>query len=219
MGKQKRIFYIIVALCPFHRFSVFSVVFRISALVSQYSYKDYDLIYCIIWSFRLCIFCGKKDDSFTDEGLDIHYWKHCPMLRRCAECKQVGWYILWQVFCLFEWSAQIMFYHQIKPKDLVDSFALCSQVVEIASLTEHLLSECENKSKFSQCPRCSEAVPTEELTQHVQGSTCNCESSVHCCFMPLVKMFFVMKSWSLLYLFVYGVFSSKDCIFYIGKWR
>ncbi|XP_030589326.1 centrosomal protein of 104 kDa isoform X2 [Archocentrus centrarchus] len=83
---------------------------------------------------NFCIFCGKKDESFTEEGLDLHYWKHCPMLRRCDECRQV---------------------------------------VEIASLTEHLLGDCENRSKFSQCTLCSEAVATEDLTHHVPGPTCN----------------------------------------------
>ncbi|XP_019718495.1 centrosomal protein of 104 kDa isoform X2 [Hippocampus comes] len=82
---------------------------------------------------NLCIFCGKTDGSFTEDGLDLHYWKHCPMLRRCDECRQV---------------------------------------VEISSFTEHLLNECESRSKFSQCLRCSEAVATEELTRHVQGTTC-----------------------------------------------
>ncbi|XP_071059928.1 centrosomal protein of 104 kDa isoform X3 [Pseudochaenichthys georgianus] len=90
---------------------------------------------------NLCIFCGKKDESFTEDGLDLHYWKHCPMLRRCDECRQV---------------------------------------VEIASLTEHLLGECESRSRFSQCPRCSEAVAPEDLTRHVQGPACNgLEGSPH----------------------------------------
>ncbi|XP_063319687.1 centrosomal protein of 104 kDa isoform X2 [Pelmatolapia mariae] len=83
---------------------------------------------------NLCIFCSKKDESFTEDGLDLHYWKHCPMLRRCDECRQV---------------------------------------VEIASLTEHLLGECENRSKFSQCPLCSEAVASEDLAHHAQGPGCN----------------------------------------------
>ncbi|KAM9752018.1 centrosomal protein of 104 kDa isoform 2-T2 [Menidia menidia] len=83
---------------------------------------------------NLCIFCGKRDDSFTEDGLDLHYWKQCPMLRRCDECRQV---------------------------------------VEIASITEHLLGECEKSSKFSQCQRCTEAVATEDLTSHVQGPNCN----------------------------------------------
>ncbi|XP_005730787.1 centrosomal protein of 104 kDa isoform X2 [Pundamilia nyererei] len=83
---------------------------------------------------NLCIFCGKKDESFTEDGLDLHYWKHCPMLQRCDECRQV---------------------------------------VEIASLTEHLLGECENRSKFSHCPLCSEAVASEDLVHHAQGPGCN----------------------------------------------
>ncbi|KAK2851131.1 hypothetical protein Q5P01_007407 [Channa striata] len=87
-----------------------------------------------IYLKKYCIFCEKKDESFTEDGLDIHYWIQCPMLRRCDECKQV---------------------------------------VEIASLTEHLLGECESRSKFSQCSRCSEAVATEDLARHVQGSACN----------------------------------------------
>ncbi|XP_029011867.1 centrosomal protein of 104 kDa isoform X2 [Betta splendens] len=83
---------------------------------------------------NLCIFCGQKDETFTEDGLDLHYWKHCPMLRRCDECRQV---------------------------------------VEIAGLTEHLLGECERRLRFSHCPRCSEAVATEDLARHVQGPACN----------------------------------------------
>ncbi|CAN9515724.1 unnamed protein product [Ophioblennius macclurei] len=95
---------------------------------------DEDVQQSIQYLDNLCIFCGKKDESFTEDGLDLHYWKHCVMLRRCEEC---------------------------------------GQVVEIASFTEHLLGECENRSKFSKCPRCSEAVTTEELTDHMQSPNCN----------------------------------------------
>nr|XP_033777719.1 centrosomal protein of 104 kDa isoform X2 [Geotrypetes seraphini] len=83
---------------------------------------------------KLCIFCGERDESFTEEGLDLHYWKHCPMLKRCEHCKQV---------------------------------------VEIASLTEHLLTECDKKDTFGKCQFCSEAIPKEELTEHVKAKTCN----------------------------------------------
>uniref|UniRef100_A0A3B4B522 Centrosomal protein of 104 kDa n=1 Tax=Periophthalmus magnuspinnatus TaxID=409849 RepID=A0A3B4B522_9GOBI len=82
----------------------------------------------------LCIFCGRRDEGFTEDGLDRHYWKHCPMLRLCDHCKQV---------------------------------------VEISSLTEHLLGECESQSSFSQCPQCSEAVPFEEIRSHMEGPHCN----------------------------------------------
>ncbi|KAM9476276.1 centrosomal protein of 104 kDa isoform 2-T3 [Clarias gariepinus] len=83
---------------------------------------------------NLCIFCGERDKSFTEEGLDLHYWKHCPMLYRCLQCRQV---------------------------------------VEIASLTEHLLSECEHKADFAQCPHCSEAIIINKLTEHAQSTACN----------------------------------------------
>ncbi|KAK4472787.1 hypothetical protein MN116_004006 [Schistosoma mekongi] len=38
---------------------------------------------------KTCIFCGEQNDAFTEEGLDLHYWKSCPMLHRCPNCKQV----------------------------------------------------------------------------------------------------------------------------------
>ncbi|XP_025081009.1 centrosomal protein of 104 kDa-like isoform X2 [Pomacea canaliculata] len=82
----------------------------------------------------ICIFCGERNEAFTEEGLDIHYWKSCPMLKRCANCKQV---------------------------------------VEIATYTEHVLTECEAKSNFGKCPRCSEAIPHAELDQHIADKTCN----------------------------------------------
>ncbi|XP_059170552.1 centrosomal protein of 104 kDa-like isoform X3 [Physella acuta] len=83
---------------------------------------------------NICIFCGERNESFTEEGLDIHYWKNCPMLKRCTNCKQV---------------------------------------VEIATYTDHVLNECEAKSNFSKCPRCSEAIPKPEYDQHVSEKSCN----------------------------------------------
>ncbi|XP_075406491.1 centrosomal protein of 104 kDa [Tenrec ecaudatus] len=83
---------------------------------------------------NLCIFCGERNEAFTEEGLDLHYWKHCLMLTRCDHCKQV---------------------------------------VEIASLTEHLLTECDRKDGFGKCYRCSEAVLKEELPRHIKAKDCN----------------------------------------------
>nr|XP_005167010.1 centrosomal protein of 104 kDa isoform X1 [Danio rerio] len=91
---------------------------------------------------NLCIFCGERDESFTEDGLDLHYWKHCPMLQRCLQCRQV---------------------------------------VEIASLTEHLLTECERRTDFSQCPLCSEALMRDKLTEHAQSTACNPPSSDENC--------------------------------------
>ncbi|XP_078696734.1 centrosomal protein of 104 kDa-like isoform X3 [Branchiostoma floridae x Branchiostoma belcheri] len=82
---------------------------------------------------NMCIFCGERNESFTEEGLDLHYWKSCPMLRRCQHCKQV---------------------------------------VEIAGLTEHLLTECDQSDNFQQCPRCTEAIPKEEYDEHNRLKQC-----------------------------------------------
>ncbi|NXI83559.1 CE104 protein, partial [Rhipidura dahli] len=83
---------------------------------------------------NLCIFCGERNKSFTEEGLDLHYWKHCPMLTRCEHCKQM---------------------------------------LEIASLTEHLLTDCDKRDSFGKCPRCREAVPRDELPRHTKSRICN----------------------------------------------
>ncbi|NXK36275.1 CE104 protein, partial [Piprites chloris] len=83
---------------------------------------------------NLCIFCGERNESFTEEGLDLHYWKHCPMLTRCEHCKQM---------------------------------------LEISSLTEHLLTECDKRDSFGKCQRCSEALPKDELPKHIKSRICN----------------------------------------------
>lgn len=49
------------------------------------------------------------------------------------------------------------------------------QVVEISSLTEHLLTECDKKDGFGKCYRCSEAVFKEELPRHIKNNECNRE--------------------------------------------
>uniref|UniRef100_H2Z821 Centrosomal protein of 104 kDa n=1 Tax=Ciona savignyi TaxID=51511 RepID=H2Z821_CIOSA len=82
---------------------------------------------------NMCIFCGEKDDSFTEEGLDLHYWKNCPMLKRCEHCKQV---------------------------------------VEVAGYCGHLLTECDKKDEFGECPRCKEAILKSELDKHVADKRC-----------------------------------------------
>ncbi|XP_018562856.1 centrosomal protein of 104 kDa [Anoplophora glabripennis] len=43
----------------------------------------------------------------------------------------------------------------------------CSQVVEVATLTEHLLTECDLHENYTQCSQCSEAVKLEEFQQHL----------------------------------------------------
>ena len=67
-----------------------------------------------------CMFCNEHNDEFNAETLDVHFWKSCPMLRRCG---------------------------------------ICSQVIEIAGTTSHLLTECDASTKFEMCQTCKVAKP------------------------------------------------------------
>ncbi|PIK44373.1 putative centrosomal protein [Apostichopus japonicus] len=80
-----------------------------------------------------CVFCGDKNEAYRDGGMDVHYWKQCPMLKKCPKCKQV---------------------------------------VEVSGQTEHLLTECESRTKFAKCPRCSEAHEKTELDRYVTEKIC-----------------------------------------------
>ncbi|WAR15731.1 CE104-like protein [Mya arenaria] len=57
----------------------------------------------------------------------------------------------------------------------MDKCANCKQVVEIASYTDHLLTECEAKSNYAKCNRCTEAITKPEYEQHVAEKACNGE--------------------------------------------
>lgn len=40
-------------------------------------------------NFTTCMFCGKTDKSWNEDGLDLHYWKDCPLLSPCPACAQI----------------------------------------------------------------------------------------------------------------------------------
>lgn len=58
----------------------------------------------------------------------------------------------------------------------------CTQVVEIADFTEHLLEECSNSHEFEECPRCRLAIDKKELQNHLKSRECVAvaEDSVTC---------------------------------------
>ncbi|KDO27607.1 hypothetical protein SPRG_06875 [Saprolegnia parasitica CBS 223.65] len=49
---------------------------------------------------------------------------------------------------------------------------MCGQVIEISTLNEHLLVECELKQNHKECPRCHEAITLKYFNQHVQENDC-----------------------------------------------
>jgi centrosomal protein CEP104 len=39
--------------------------------------------------FTKCMFCGKSETNWTEDLLDLHYWKECPLLSPCPACAQI----------------------------------------------------------------------------------------------------------------------------------
>jgi centrosomal protein CEP104 len=76
---------------------------------------------------QVCNFCGRFDENFNQESIDIHYWKECPMLTTCWECEQV---------------------------------------VEVSTLNEHLIEECQNSDKYKECTKCVTVLLKEDYPGH-----------------------------------------------------
>ncbi|XP_048873244.1 centrosomal protein of 104 kDa isoform X2 [Brienomyrus brachyistius] len=113
----------------------------------------------------LCIFCGERSDSFTEEGLDLHYWKHCPMLCRCHHCRQVV-----EIAGLTE--------HLLAECEGRAAFAacpLCGEAVARGSLAAHSQSPgCQPpgpERKANHCPLCHDnfASGEEAWKSHLLG--------------------------------------------------
>ncbi|GMF35745.1 unnamed protein product [Phytophthora lilii] len=49
---------------------------------------------------------------------------------------------------------------------------MCGQVIEISTLNEHLLTECEMQQNHRECPRCGEAITGKFFERHVSLNDC-----------------------------------------------
>ncbi|XP_045714725.1 centrosomal protein of 104 kDa isoform X3 [Phyllostomus hastatus] len=114
---------------------------------------------------NLCIFCGERSAAFTEEGLDLHYWKRCPMLTRCEHCRQVV-----EICGLTE--------HLLTECDRRDAFGRCfrcSEAVLKGELPGHLRTRDCHPAKpeklANRCPLCHENfAPGEEAWKaHLMG--------------------------------------------------
>lgn len=56
---------------------------------------------------------------------------------------------------------------------MLTSCKQCEQVIEIPTLNEHILLECEVDGTHSECERCGEPVPVEVFQDHVAARKCN----------------------------------------------
>lgn len=78
-------------------------------------------------------------------------------------------------FVILEGEAKLMGFFNPIPICSAQTTLAVLQMLEIASLTEHLLTDCDNKDSFGKCPRCREAVPRDELPRHIKSRICNRE--------------------------------------------
>lgn len=44
----------------------------------------------------------------------------------------------------------------------------CSQIIEVQTLNDHLLQECEKRENFNQCSSCFDAVMISDYESHIK---------------------------------------------------
>ncbi|XP_046386698.1 centrosomal protein of 104 kDa isoform X2 [Ischnura elegans] len=98
---------------------------------------------------RMCVFCLERNKAFaSEEGLNLHYWRNCPMLTRCSHCRQV-----------IEVSA--LSAHLIGECDAHQMYKQCSRcklAISVDKYDEHLkLLTCAGGENMV-CPLCHKVV-------------------------------------------------------------
>ncbi|XP_050411830.1 centrosomal protein of 104 kDa isoform X3 [Patella vulgata] len=95
---------------------------------------------------NVCIFCDERNPTFTEEGLDVHYWKNCPLLKRCYYCRQV---------------VEIASYtdHLLEDCEKKDTFKKCPRCSEAVSKSDYDSHIAEKsctpaKANSTHCPLC-----------------------------------------------------------------
>ncbi|XP_048581640.1 centrosomal protein of 104 kDa isoform X2 [Nematostella vectensis] len=103
---------------------------------------------------KMCIFCGEQNESFTEDMLDLHYWKSCPMLNRCEHCSQVVEVSGFNDHLLTECDA----------KDRNAQCPRCKEVMLKVDLDDHLVQAgCTARGKDAAiCPLCKTKIGSEE---------------------------------------------------------
>eukprot|EP00742_Colponemidia_sp_Colp-10_P017876 GILJ01020597.1.p1 GENE.GILJ01020597.1~~GILJ01020597.1.p1 ORF type:complete len:557 (-),score=84.13 GILJ01020597.1:36-1523(-) len=100
---------------------------------------------------KVCQYCGKYDERFTEETLDLHLVRDCPMLCPCPLCVQVT-----EISQL-----QPHLVNECDRKSLVKQCPICLEAVRAEDLAAHVeAAECIPAStKHSLCPLCHAKFP------------------------------------------------------------
>lgn len=115
---------------------------------------------------KMCIFCLSKGQGYSEEGLNIHYWRSCPMLTKCEACKQVV-------------EISYLNLHLLNECDMRSNYVkcdTCKQAIHENSFEEHRKDNKCTKLLFTEpiegydrCPLCSTLVNQNKWREHLMG--------------------------------------------------
>ncbi|XP_051160531.1 centrosomal protein of 104 kDa [Leptopilina boulardi] len=110
---------------------------------------------------KMCIFCLSKGKVYSEEGLNIHYWRSCPMLTKCESCKQVV-------------EISHLNSHLLYECDLRNNYVkceTCKQAVNEKLFEEHTKDEKCTKPMdgYGKCPLCRGLVNQNKWKDHLMG--------------------------------------------------
>ncbi|PAA51401.1 hypothetical protein BOX15_Mlig022803g1 [Macrostomum lignano] len=112
-----------------------------------------------------CIFCDEKvQGGSTEQGMEVHFWKSCPMLKRCTSCRQVVEIAMLSEHLLNECEHSAEF----------RKCPYCTEAIPVAEHEQHVRDNLCNHAVEGQshCPLCHENFPTGDdgWKEHLTGS-------------------------------------------------
>ncbi|KYQ60786.1 hypothetical protein ALC60_00154 [Trachymyrmex zeteki] len=110
---------------------------------------------------KMCIFCLSKGQVYSEEGLNIHYWRTCPMLTKCEACKQVV-------------EISYLNLHLLNECDMRSNYVkcdTCKQAVHENAFEVHRQDKKCTKpiEGYERCPLCSALVNQNKWREHLMG--------------------------------------------------
>lgn len=101
----------------------------------------------------MCGFCGKSDGLFSSQdNLDIHYWKDCPMLVSCPQCSQI--------VEILQLNSHLL--RECEFHELVKQCPRCKEAIHIDEYEQHNEEQAclaaKAPSRANRCPLCHDDV-------------------------------------------------------------
>ncbi|XP_034248897.1 centrosomal protein of 104 kDa [Thrips palmi] len=113
---------------------------------------------------KSCDFCGAVSETFSsDEGLNSHYWRACPLLTRCNECQQVV-----EIACL-----AVHLTEECELRALYRRCGGCTEAVPLQRMQLHVSSCVPLGPQCRRCPLCHTDVRVTDAAwrSHLMGPT------------------------------------------------